>query len=142
LFVYSGPLTNPASLRLLACDVGSNLQSRVTFKFPPPGSGAGPYWLVVSGKGNTNGNLTAVIGYEPTLDSYGFNSSNQFGLTSSIAAPLSYRLLSATNASLPASAWNTILVTNLTTNSPYLRFTETNAGQTGQRYYRIAPANQ
>jgi len=145
LWVFSGALTSPTNLTLLACndDVSSlKKQSRVTFKFPPPGSGAGPYWLVVDGKGMTNGILTLITGYAPALESYRFASSNSFELRSAIAPPLAYQLEASTNLALHPLGWSTVLATNLTTDFPFLEFTDTNARVFRQRYFRIVPPSQ
>jgi hypothetical protein len=144
LWVFSGPLLSPTNLTLLACndDVNTtNHQSRVAFRFPPPGSNAGPYWLVVGGKGVTNGALSLILGYEPTLASYGFDTNNHFVLLSSLAPPLSYQLQAATRLAPAPSAWCTVLVTNLTTNFPFLQYTEPDTSRAGGRFYRLAPAD-
>ena len=132
LGVFTGPISAPSNLRLIACSTSSNRQSRVQFMAAPE-----TYWLVVGG-GSGGESLRLTYGFEPQITSIKLTNNGVVELRSSIAPPLPYLLQASEDVA--SQNWVTLLATNiLSTNGASILIKDTMSESFRQRFYRLVP---
>jgi len=132
--ICAGP--SLAALTNISCVIKP--QTRVTFN----ALSNVVYWFAVDPGTNSPSGLRVASGFEPVIQTFGMTN-GVFKLLSTIAPPITYKVIGATNPAIPLSNWSVVLSTNWNSNYPYNSFrvdySESNFTKFPSRFYRLAP---
>jgi hypothetical protein len=131
--IYEGYDCDPQHLNYVTCSLASNRQSQMQFS-PQVGL---RYWLALQGVRSSTP-LRIAYGFDPPIETIALQPDHSIALTSGIAPAVIYKLQAAASVPADNQDWSNLLTLKLT-NSPYLRFLDTNAAQFTERFYRIVP---